>query len=387
MTKLVEYQVNYWLSFIVLQQGLFRQFSQDFFSVGSTITSKVTKSMKRMLYIVAKSTKKKLKTESVAEGINSQTQEQLPSIAPEVTKQEPIIVTQEDMLEDDGGKEADITIRIETGKSDETEVSAAYFLALTKKLNEVLTKLDEVLKDNTTLKERTTNMALKLDSLVAEVAKVKTVQDSAIALLHKLADEITANIEDPKALNDIVDQLKGSTSELAAAVAASAGVIPTHEVILHADDPTTPTVSVVLPEVLPEHIEVTVEKEVEVVDPASPEPQYTLTVEEAAPATVEAVEAAPAADVANPEVLIPSVEGDLSTSVVKTDEGQVDVTVAAPAEAVEAAAVDGVEVHEAIQEAYTETEAITAVAEPVVEAAPAVEAPVEAPVEEAPKTE
>ena len=247
-----------------------------------------------------------------------------------------------------------------------------------KRLLEILTMLKVIANDIKLVQERDINMALNLEALTAEVSRVKTVQDSAIVLLKQLGDAIKANVDDPAALNKIVDDLKVSTDALAAAVATSTVAAPTTEVILHADDPTTPTVKVVLPEVLPEVVKVDAEVVVPSVDPASTEPQVVVTVEPAPAAVAEAVEAAPAAEVADPAVTVPSNEGELVTDVIKTDEGQTDVVVAAPAEVHEEVKAEaGVDIVESVKEAFEAVPEVVAAPE-----APA-EAPVEAPAEEA----
>lgn len=107
----------------------------------------------------------------------------------------------------------------------------------------------------------------------------------------------------------------------------------TAEVVLNADNPSVPTVSVTMPEVLPEVVTVTAEQIVDKVDPASPEPQIEIT-----------VEAAPAAEV--------MADKTADVDVIKTDEGQVDVVVAAPAAVVDEMAKVGVDVVEEVKAAF-----------------------------------
>lgn len=238
----------------------------------------------------------------------------------------------------------------------------------------LLAKMTDVLEKLRLLEERTDTMKLNLDSLAAEVARVHTVQSSAKEMLMKLAGElesVSAELArkaaeeqtiDTAPLDALIAELKTSTDALAGAVADSSNVIPTKEVILHADDPTVPTVQVNLPEVMPEHVAATAEVVVDAVDTTSVEPQVVITVEEApAEAPVE-----------------PVVE-----AVIATDEGEVDVNVVAPAAEVEAVKADAaVDVVAEIQEAYDVTPEV--VAEPMVEA-PAempAEVPADAPVEE-----
>jgi low affinity Fe/Cu permease len=78
--------------------------------------------------------------------------------------------------------------------------------------------------------ERIKQMAINLDSLTAEVARVQTVQASAVTLLDSLTHELekisadlaaqsSSGAADTAALNDLIDKLKVSTDGLAAAVA------------------------------------------------------------------------------------------------------------------------------------------------------------------------
>jgi hypothetical protein len=262
----------------------------------------------------------------------------------------------------------------------------------------------------TLLQERIDSMSINLDALTAEVTRVQTVQASAVVLLKALtvelekvsADLAIANdkLDDPidtSGLDALAEQLKSSTDALAGAVADSADVKGSQTVILHADDPTQPTVAVTLPEVLPEVISVTDVVTVPNVDPTSPEPQVTVTVE------------------AGTEEQVTS--EDTVTDVIATDPGLTDVVVTAPSDVHEETIADsGVDVIEAVKEAYDvsgpEVEAVPeavpapvetagvpgldgtqsgvavegepvaeVVAEPVVEAEVAPEAPVEAPAE------
>lgn len=205
-------------------------------------------------------------------------------------------------------------------------------------------------------------MKLNIDTLASEVARVQTVQASAVTLIKGLAADLSdvsakltaalaaANVPpeavDTSELDALVEKLKGSTDSLAAAVADSHDLKPSHSVILNADDPTKPTIEVVLPEVLPEIVKVESSVIVDAVDTASAEPQILITVEAASEEVIK--------------------EENVVTDVIKTEEGLADVVVAAPAEAhEEIKAETGVDVVEAVKEAYE--------AEDKVEAAPVVE--------------
>jgi len=266
-----------------------------------------------------------------------------------------------------------------------------------------------------TLNKRITDMALDVSALEAEVTRVQTVQASAIALIKGVVGELesvkaelalkNAHVEpaiDTTPLDKLVTDLKSSTDAFSAAIADSWDKKDVVEVVLHAEDPTTPTTTVIMPEVLPENVTVTTEVLVDVIDPASSEPQVAIVVEEApAPAPVEEAPVASEGEAA-PAIVEEAPAAPMVEEVIKTEEGLVDVTVSAPEAVVEEMKVEGVEVMADVVAAFESTEEVTAapveaapevVAEAPVEApveAPAeavVEAPVEAPAEEAPKTE
>jgi hypothetical protein len=85
------------------------------------------------------------------------------------------------------------------------------------------------------------------------------------------------------------------------------------EVIVNADKPVEPTIKVVLPEVMPQIVEITAAPLVTSVDPASPEPQIVLSVTDASIKVPE-----------NAELMV-----------VKTSEGNADLVVAVPPEVAE----------------------------------------------------
>jgi uncharacterized protein YlxW (UPF0749 family) len=220
-----------------------------------------------------------------------------------------------------------------------------------------------ILSEIRTLQERITNMALNLEALTAEVARVKTVSESAKTLIQKIAADLAANANDPNAVAALAADLKASTDALASAVAEGTGATVT--VVLNAESTTEPTVEVVLPEVLPEVVTVSTEVAPGPLDVASEEPQVTITVEAAPAEVVAAVEAATEADVANPTVDLP-VEGSdpISTEVIETDKGLVDVVVTTDAaEAVAVEAATGVDVLEAVAEAFEASPEVTAAPE------------------------
>jgi len=380
MENFIRALVTFWLTFFVWQRKLFYKFWKDLGYIIKTIFSEVITKMKKVLYIVAKGRRQPGETRAPVETPAQnqevhQTQLPLPPPVMENPTPDPMVVSTSQMETETTPYcgDADVVIRIETtgqgGMPADVTLGAAYHLATMEKLNLLLTGMN-------TIHERIENMALNLDALAAEVARVKGVHESSVLLIHRVTDELVdikaalaaavAHVEPPvdtSALDALVADLKSSTDGLAAAVAANP---PTHTVVLNADDTSTPTVEVVLPEVMPEVVETTVEQIVEVVDPVSTEPQFTITVEEAAPAVVEAVEAAPAEVVADAEVNIPSPEGELATAVIETDPGLVDVTVTVPVEEAAPAEAAGVDVLATVEEAFEAAPEVTAEEVPTV---------------------
>lgn len=381
--------VTFWLSFFVWQRKLFMRFFTDLFSIIAAFFSKVVNTMKKTLYIVAKPKNKRR-----GHG-HDQVADQIPFNIEEPPQPEtpPVIINtsefhQEDDFEDD--YESDAVIRMEishTPPSGDATLIASLHVATMEKLNTLVDQIQY-------LQERTIDMALNLEALTAEVSRVKTVHESAVALIHKvtaelesISAELASKVSEPpidtSALDALVSDLKSSTDSLAAAVAETPD---THTVVLNADNPTVPTVEVTMPAVLPPVVEATVEPKVETVDPASPEPQLSVTVEEAAPAVVDAVEATPAEVVADPAVNIPTSEGEVATTVIPTDEGQTDVTVVTDPVAAEAAGTDAATVLDSVSSAFESAPEVTAEPEaPAEEAAPVAEEA--APVEETPPSE
>ena len=72
-------------------------------------------------------------------------------------------------------------------------------------------------------------MSAELDALTAQVQQVQQVDQSAIALINGLADQIKALANDPAAINALADQLKQQTDALAAAVTANTTAPPAPE--------------------------------------------------------------------------------------------------------------------------------------------------------------
>jgi len=134
------------------------------------------------------------------------------------------------------------------------------------------------------------------------------------------------------------------------------------EVILHAEDPEVPTVEVVLPNLLPEVVEVKVEQIVDEVDVTSEEPQFVVTVVEAEEETVAVVAETEEEVLTEPEVNFMVDDVEVASVVLETEETLVDVTVVAEAETVaEYKEEYSLDILEDVKEAYEKAEEVTAV--------------------------
>jgi uncharacterized coiled-coil protein SlyX len=95
-----------------------------------------------------------------------------------------------------------------------------------KKLDNIENLLAKTLAETIRLNKEIKKMALDLTVLTEEVARLETVEASAVALVKALADEVAANVNDPAALQALVDRIKASDDTLAAAVAANTPAAP-----------------------------------------------------------------------------------------------------------------------------------------------------------------
>lgn len=229
------------------------------------------------------------------------------------------------------------------------------------------TRIDNINLRIQSMIERIKSMALNLEALTEEVTRAKTVQASAVELINKVVTELEAvSAElaareseppiDTSAIDALATELKESTDTLAAAVADSVDVKPTHKVVLNSDNPDKATVEVILPEVLPEVVEATVEPLTEGVDPTSSDPQARVVVDEASAPVAEVVAATPVEVVADPDANLTTADGtEISTGVVETADGEANVAVAVDPETPVGEVVD------AVKEAYDATPEVTAV--------------------------
>lgn len=67
----------------------------------------------------------------------------------------------------------------------------------------------------------TSTTAQVIENLRLEIERNKSVDDSAITLLNALAAKVEENINDPAALQALVDEVRNSNDALAAAVTAN----------------------------------------------------------------------------------------------------------------------------------------------------------------------
>lgn len=230
----------------------------------------------------------------------------------------------------------------------------------------------EVLEDNNKDVKFEIEVPAELPAVV-ELVEAPTSTEEAPVLTLDTAVETTVSPEailipvvTPEGQNDIVvavepelhDKLVEAGVDIAAdvgsaVIAADVTVTTTEEptvsVVVNALDQEKPTVEVILPEVLPAVVEVKVEEIPVVIDNVSQEPQIVITVE---PATAEIA------------------TDDASLSVIKTDEGLIDVVVAVDKEVEAALEEKGIDVLETVKEAFESTPAVTA--EVVVEPTPEV---------------
>jgi uncharacterized protein (UPF0264 family) len=80
-------------------------------------------------------------------------------------------------------------------------------------------KLDQILAQGVA-------MSAELDALTASVAKIKSADDSIIALVKGLADQLRANANDPAAINALAAELDAESAAVADAVAANTPAAP-----------------------------------------------------------------------------------------------------------------------------------------------------------------
>ena len=93
-------------------------------------------------------------------------------------------------------------------------------------LNRIESLLVDIHNHVIQLKRENQRMALDLTALTAEVARLETVEASAVTLVHTLMDEVAAAKDDPAALQALVDRIKASDDVLAAAVSANTVAAP-----------------------------------------------------------------------------------------------------------------------------------------------------------------
>jgi hypothetical protein len=153
-------------------------FWKDLEFIIKTFFFRIIESMKKVLYIVARGKKQAGTTRAPVE---SQTQyEEAPSDTFTPTSPiaenpipDPMVVSTREMERVDSTNcdDSDVVIRIDIpdGLGDHVTLQAAYHLAVMEKLNNISNGMD-------TIHERIENMALNLDALAAEVARVKVIE-------------------------------------------------------------------------------------------------------------------------------------------------------------------------------------------------------------------
>ena len=86
--------------------------------------------------------------------------------------------------------------------------------AVAETLQQILTTLNQ-------LKEMISKMSPELQALSDQVAQNEKIEESAVTLIKGLADQITAAKDDPAAIVALAEGLKGSASDLGAAITAN----------------------------------------------------------------------------------------------------------------------------------------------------------------------
>ena len=76
------------------------------------------------------------------------------------------------------------------------------------------------------LKLEVKKMTAELQKLTDAVTALKSVDESAIALLKQLADQVKANANDPAAILKLADEINAEAANLAAAVTANTPAQP-----------------------------------------------------------------------------------------------------------------------------------------------------------------
>jgi outer membrane murein-binding lipoprotein Lpp len=94
------------------------------------------------------------------------------------------------------------------------------------KIDQLLALVSELNERVSLLQQQVQAMTPELQRLQTEVSEMKTVNQSAIALIGGLADQIRALKDDPAALASLADELDASTNALAAAVQANTPTPP-----------------------------------------------------------------------------------------------------------------------------------------------------------------
>lgn len=85
-------------------------------------------------------------------------------------------------------------------------------------LSGIVTKLDTVITSQDELVQEGEKMSAEIDDLTAEVARDRTVNESAVTLLNGLSAQILSLQNDPAALRALASNLRSNSDALAAAV-------------------------------------------------------------------------------------------------------------------------------------------------------------------------
>jgi hypothetical protein len=95
--------------------------------------------------------------------------------------------------------------------------------------NQILKKLDTILKILGSIQRKEEAMSQELDALAAQVAANAEVEQSAILLIQGIAAQLEDLSDDPAQVLALAETLKASAANLAAAISANTPPVPVPE--------------------------------------------------------------------------------------------------------------------------------------------------------------
>lgn len=239
----------------------------------------------------------------------------------------------------------------------EVDITAEPVAADTIVVPEVIPQVVEVVvNDEGAIELKDTSESVNAEATVAPIVTAEGQPDAVVVVTDEVAEKLEAT---PEAVVAVVEAaVKEAETAVEVTPSVETPVVPetpaepapeaeaapeTVSVVLNTETTEVPTVEVVVPDPIPQIVEVTVEKVEDNVDSASKEPQVTLVVSDA---TYE-------------------VSDNVETTVVKTPEGSADVVVAVTDETAAKLEESGVDVLDSVTNAINS--AVAELAVPVVE--------------------